>query len=144
MHRNNVPKSGLSICGPDEVTRYVQFESSERTNPGEEVGFSPSKTREECAAACDREQIFSWYVYFYSFNLLLNHFSASAVYSPSGCELSISAANHTESDALRTSSTTVYLEKTCLPKKLAQGNFYFFKCFFIVKDFRYSFDFPSC
>ncbi|KAE9556137.1 hypothetical protein FO519_000625 [Halicephalobus sp. NKZ332] len=106
VHRNNVLKSGQNTCGHDEVTRYLQFESSERSNPGEEVEFSPAKTREECVDACNKEQIFS---------------CSSAVYSPAGCELSVSVANHSESDSLRTSSTAIYLEKTCLPQNLVKS-----------------------
>uniref|UniRef100_A0A7E4VAX8 PAN domain-containing protein n=1 Tax=Panagrellus redivivus TaxID=6233 RepID=A0A7E4VAX8_PANRE len=106
VQRNGPAKSGAGHCRIGEVARYTQFDSSERTNPGDEVFFAPAKTREDCATACEQQSIFS---------------CASAVYSPSGCELSISAANHSEIDALTPSKTAVYLEKTCLPKELAEG-----------------------
>uniref|UniRef100_A0A914YM06 Apple domain-containing protein n=1 Tax=Panagrolaimus superbus TaxID=310955 RepID=A0A914YM06_9BILA len=105
VHRINVPKSGLSICSAGEIARYLRFEESQRAQPGELVGFVVAKTLEECAAACDRDDILS---------------CASAVFSPSGCELSATSANHSNAGELSPSKNAIYLEKICLPEKLAK------------------------
>uniref|UniRef100_A0AC35GJ66 Apple domain-containing protein n=1 Tax=Panagrolaimus sp. PS1159 TaxID=55785 RepID=A0AC35GJ66_9BILA len=105
VHRINVPKSGLSICSPGEIARYLRFEESQRAHPGDLVGFAAAKTLEECAAACDRDEILS---------------CASAVFSPSGCELSATSANHSNAGELSPSKNAIYLEKICLSEKLGR------------------------
>ena len=45
--------------------------------------------------------------------------SASAVFSPSGCELSASAVNHSNTGEITPSKNAIYLEKMCIPEKLA-------------------------
>ncbi|KAI1716605.1 PAN domain-containing protein [Ditylenchus destructor] len=41
--------------------------------------------------------------------------------TPSGCELATSSANHSNSEALRPSARSTYLEKFCIPSKLAKN-----------------------
>lgn len=47
-------------------------------------------------------------------------FSFSAVLRPSGCELSNTKINHSKIDNLRPKTHTSYLEKFCIPSKLAK------------------------
>ncbi|KAK0397976.1 hypothetical protein QR680_002370 [Steinernema hermaphroditum] len=106
VERNIVDKSGVSLCDRGETPRYTEFTGHERVNPGTETEIVEAKTRDECTSACDRDQLFT---------------CASAVFSPTGCELSSTTANHSTLDSLVESSSGAYLEKVCLPEKLATG-----------------------
>ncbi|TMS37573.1 hypothetical protein L596_004476 [Steinernema carpocapsae] len=106
VERNVVGKSGVSLCDRGETPRYTEFTGHERVNPGSETEIVESKTRDECTSACDKDQLFT---------------CASAVFSPNGCELSSTTANHSTLDSLVESTSGAYLEKVCLPEKLSIG-----------------------
>ncbi|KAH7730950.1 PAN domain containing protein [Aphelenchoides avenae] len=106
VRRVGISKSGSKACQSDEVAHYADFSLFERTAESDEAETVQGKTREDCVNACELEESTS---------------CASASFEPSGCKLSISRANHSDARALSPSTSASYLEKLCLPVKLAKG-----------------------
>ncbi|VDM26232.1 unnamed protein product [Toxocara canis] len=104
---NAVSRSGDSgLCQEGDTTRYAAIKGKERINPGTETHFVDNNTPEQCADACDSDELFT---------------CASSVLTSSGCELSTTGANHAHAGELIAAPNSTYLEKLCLPSTLAKG-----------------------
>lgn len=49
------------MCKNNEITRYASIGGYLLANPGKETQFVPSYDPNECAKACDRNELFEWY-----------------------------------------------------------------------------------
>ncbi|VDN52708.1 unnamed protein product [Dracunculus medinensis] len=116
------------MCKNNEITRYASIGGYLLANPGKETQFVPSYDPNECAKACDRNELFEWYRMKFGSNFYLKDIkdlnekilSVSAKVSPAGCELSRRRVDYTIPTDIIPSWNSTYLEKICLPAKSAE------------------------